>query len=695
MREIHYKETELTPELMHTIRLAREHIVGEPVQFVPWGDFDFRWGHIKGNRAGYRILGARMREYLGMELPRVPEKTLFLDIETHSAQKMWDMTRSEFVRLVQWGWGWDEPVRISTDIEDLLAEIWKADLLVAHFGHQFDFSVLLGGTALDWGMNHKLFDPFVHGSLAVPSPDTYKNREGRYVANASSPGQAQKWLSLDNLSYQFGTEGKVADLKELAKAHNPPKTLVKDLDFGLIPVDDPTFLEYAEQDIHALRDVTRMLLWAYPMNAYAHREQQYAAINAQISRNGWRVDQPLAESRVQKLAARKGVVLEELKRYGLPGKGKQPWRTKEGKAAILAILESRGITPETHPEWPLTATGNLSLGGEAIMGLVEGTDLEDFGREIAEVMGQRSLAELALDSVHNDGKVHPTITTLQRSGRSSLQRPGLTVWSARADGGVDKEYFIPNNLGEVLIEADLSNADARAVAAYSGDTEFAKRFEVDEEGNDLHDGHNLSGEALFGTEEYWSHRTEDGGPLLRDLAKMAGHAQNYRVGATTLSNGLNNLCKKLGIDRTFEISDAWELINNFGRAFPGLRNWQERVTAEGEATGWVTNAWGRSMPITEGRAFTQSSALYGQSATREIMVDGLLKLYKLAPWMVRSVTATIHDALVVSVPREKAQEATRLMKESFEMTFNPPGGQPILFTLGVGKPAQNWKEAGH
>lgn len=692
MREIHYKETELTPELMHTIRLAREHIVGEPVQFVPGGDFDFRWGHIRGNRAGYRILGARMRDCLNMDLPGIPEKTLFLDIESFNAERMWDMPRDEFVRLVQWGWGWDGPVRISTNVEDLLAEMRKADLLVAHFGHQFDFSVLLGDDALDWGMEHKLFDPFVHGSIAVPSPDTYKNREGKYVANASLPGAAQKWLSLDNLSYQFDVGGKMGDLKELAKKHNPPKTLVRDLDFGLIPVDDPEFLAYADQDIVSLREVTRMLLWAYPMDAYAHREQQYAAINAQISRNGWRVDQPLAQQRVDALAKRKAEILAELQAYGLPDKGKQPWRTKEGKAAIMAILESRGITPETHPDWPLTATGNLSLGGEAILGLVEGTDLEDFGRGLGEVMGQRSLAELALESVHADGKVHPTITTLQRSGRASFQRPGLTIWSERADGGVDKEYFLPDTEDEVLVSADLSNADARAVAAYSGDVNFAKRFEVDENGYDMHDGHILTGEAAFGYDEFWSHVNEDGTPQLRDPAKIIAHGTNYNMGANTLTKNLNAIYKKLGFDRTFDVQDAYRILDNLNREYPDVARWKERVYREGEL-GWITNAWGRSMPIEEGRSFTQSSALYGQSATREIVVDGLINMYNEDPNLIRKVKATIHDEVVLSVPKAILGLWRGIIKRSFETTFHPEGGQPILFTLNVGHGAKNWKEA--
>src|SRR5690606_6869207 len=113
------------------------------------------------------------------------------------------------------------------------------------------------------------------------------------------PERAKTWLSLENLCYQFKLPGKFGNLAELAKKHNPPKTLRKDLDFGLIPLDDPEFLEYAEQDVVAARGAYYYLLDQLKEQEYSGeyvwREMIVWAINAQITKNGVTVDVPEAQ----------------------------------------------------------------------------------------------------------------------------------------------------------------------------------------------------------------------------------------------------------------------------------------------------------------------------------------------------------------------------------------------------------------
>src|SRR5690606_36727837 len=48
------------------------------------------------------------------------------------------------------------------------------------------------------------------------------------------------------------------------------------------------------------------------------------------------------------------VILRELEeKYGLPSEGESPWATDEGKTAIMAALADYGITPKTV-DWPKT-----------------------------------------------------------------------------------------------------------------------------------------------------------------------------------------------------------------------------------------------------------------------------------------------------------------------------------------------------
>src|SRR5690606_16342386 len=194
--------------------------------------------------------------------------------------------------------------------------------------------------------------------------------------------------------------------------------------------------------------------------------------DAQNSRNGFRVDIAAATRRRDELAARKGEILTMLhEKYDFPTDGAMPWRTTAGKNAILKVLAENGITPETRPDWEKTKTGNISLGGKVLVSLTEGTPAEDIGKALAEVMGHRSLSQLTLDCVQPDGKVHPEISAVQRSGRKSTTNPGLTVWTSRGEGAVEKSYYIPDNEDERLVAFDYSQADARIVAAYSGDVE--------------------------------------------------------------------------------------------------------------------------------------------------------------------------------------------------------------------------------
>ena len=429
--------------------------------------------------------------------PDIPAKTLFLDIETHNAGREYDMPLEDFFRLGQYAWGWDGDIVLTTDLADVLAQIEEADLIVAHNGLGFDFRVLLGNEMVDYAHQRRLLDTFVLGNLVFPAPDTFIMRNGHRQSQGDSPSGTMKWLSLDNLCFQLNVGGKEGDLKALARLHNPPKTKTEDLDFSLIPVDDPDFLAYARQDIVSLRDVTRDILNARPMQEYDWRDHMRTAIDAQMTINGILLDRDLAQARVDELAAKRGELLTRLSAdYDFPTTGKMPWRSSVGKDAIFKILSDNGITLFTRPNWKRSEkTGVPSLGGEVLVQITEGTDAEELGTMLAQLMGQRPLAQQALDYCAKDGRVHCSYSGLQRSGRRSSTKVGLTTWTARGPGAEEKAYFIAPP-GHSMLEMDLSNADQRIVAALSGDKEYAKRFE---EGVD---GHEINGRLMFGDRLY-------------------------------------------------------------------------------------------------------------------------------------------------------------------------------------------------
>lgn len=534
-------------------------------------------------------------------------KTYFFgDIESHNSGKQYGMTPREFFRLGQWAVN-DGPVHITTDYDEFMAAMEACDYLVFHNGISFDLSVLYGVDSLrplELAIERKVIDTFVLASLVNPAPYSYVNKDGRTVFDGAKPERAKSWLSLDEQAHQLGVEGKLGNLKELAKRFNPPGTKVADLDFSLIPTDDPDFLAYAERDVIATRHIYYALLDMLKRKNYSGeyvwREMLVWSINAQITRNGVLVNTAEAQARVDALSEERTRIMDWLvSDFDMPTDSKQPWKSNAGKGAILKAFDSFGIHPENNPTWPRTPTGAPSFSGDTMIAISENTEAEELGRGLATLQGQRSLAQLALDSTYEDGRIHPEIACLQRSGRTSVQRPGLTVWTARGPGAVEKRYFVADP-GHVMVEMDYSAADARAVAAVSGDEEYAKRFEPGA------DAHEITGRIFF-PDLY------DTDPAFyRNKTKPGTHGMSYRVGAKKLASVLD-----------VTVPEALGFLENYKKTYVWVSRWQEEITREGDR-GFVTNWWGRQMVVDPDRSFNQSSALIGQSTTREILFDGLI-----------------------------------------------------------------------
>lgn len=647
------------------------------------------------------------------------KRYLFFDIESHNAGREYSMSPREFFRLGQYAWN-DGPVILTDDYDEMIRVIREADYVVGHNIISFDLSVLFGVDsieALQMAMDRKVIDTFYLANLLTPAPYSYTDEKGHTYRDAAKPENAMKWLSLANLCFQFNLPGKFGSLKEIAKRYHEPKTRVADLDYSRIPLDDEEFRMYAEQDVIAVRALFHYLMeerkrQAYPGD-YIWREMELmSATVGQMSRNGIKVNQEYARTRIEEAAVVRDRLMKWLvEEFDMPTDSKMPWKTNAGKGAILKAFDSFGIVFENNEDWPRTPSGAPSFSGETMLAISEGTEAEELGKALATLQGQRSLSQLVLDSMFEDGRVHPQISSLQRSGRWSFTKPGVTIFGERTEAlKADKALFIAGE-GKVLAGFDYSSADARAMAALSGDEEFARRFETDEDGNDLHDGHNLTGEAIFGKDTYYSQLDKKGKPLLRPVAKMAGHAQNYNIGAYKLATTLNAASKKENLGLYFwanagrgakpipHVEGAIEtpdMISAFNVAYVWLKRFKDRAVDEGEAQGYVTNSWGRRMKIDDGRAFTQAPALHGQSVTREMMGDAILRLIRKGEYYIRAMRAIIHDELLLEFDEDRIEEDIRVVKECMEVDFDPGTVISIKSPFPVGHGyGKTWKDASH
>ncbi|MFB9926292.1 DNA polymerase [Amycolatopsis halotolerans] len=682
--------------------------------------------------------------------------TVSFDIETHSASLLHVLPPERFFRIGGYKWAGADEVHLTTDLDEMRDVLRSARWMIGHNIISYDLPAIFGTKSdepLEFAEAGRVIDTFTLAALRNPAPYQYTNRHGK-PAYADKPERMLAWFGLDEQAFQLGVQGKTHDLKALAYEYGDPSLSKADRiadGFGKIPVDDPRFQDYLRGDVDASEAVCRALLKCGKLTPYELREMRIESRKAIISANGLRVDKERAEARVAELAERRAVIMANLVEwYGLPTEGDAPWSTTEGKAAILKALADYGITPESRPDWPKTPAWEnaaakraenlakaaklrekvrtwrfelkngrqredrtykpltkkqaeardkwiardlaaaeeieanplpvgfgLNLGGDTLKALTEGTPAAELGAALAELKGQRSLAQLALDSMYPDGFVHPDITMLQRSGRWSTTKPGLTVWTNNGPGAIEKAYYLPDSLDDVLLEFDLSNADARALAAESGDKKYAERFEEGADGH-LINAWAAWGKNIVGTDKH-NPVTHD----YRQKAKPLGHGWGY-----------GGQPKALARVSGLPLKTAEEFCAGMNATFKGLVAWQDRIRQFARRHGYVVNGWGRIMAVEKGREFTQAPALIGQSTTREIICDFLLAL---PVHILRRVKAQIHDAVLISIPRENWEECRDYILRKMQTSYEPDHGrgQYIEFPADAGPAGNNWFEAIH
>lgn len=584
---------------------------------------------------------------IGVEQTRAPAHGTHhpIDLETGPAGRLHepDPTRS-FVRLAGYG---SSPVTLTERPADLVDVIEHSDLpVVGHNVIGFDLPALER-----YGLDTDRL--YADGRV----------RDTLLMAKQLDPPRAgeHKGYSLDAVGERLGLGGKLGDgrpggdkaLKALAKEHGG---------YDRIPTDDPTYRAYLTRDVELVEQVHQALedRLTDADRAYLAREHRVMAIMAKISANGFRLDPDLLAARRSETTEQKRKNTAELARIaGMPlhdAKGRalrSPVASKAGREALVAFLEGRGVPPEAIPRTDRTRA--LATNGEklaATLGEWAGRDPEV--ARVVELVGAITASRTIYDTIgdyaiqhgsaeHADNlRVHPRISADQATGRWSVTEPGLTVIGKRGQGWHERQVFVPDP-GERLVSVDLSQVDARAVAALSCDPHYRDMFAP---GRDLH--------AEI-AERVWGDRSR------RDQAKAIGHGWNYGMGIARLGSTTG-----LGEAAARQFDEAMRL------QFPRLVQWREEMADWARSGRLMDNGWGRAMRPDPERAFTQGAAFMGQGCARDILAQGLLNLPAEVHPMLRGV---IHDEIVLSVPEAIVHDVGLIVADKMSFDYL---GVPIV-----------------
>lgn len=460
-------------------------------------------------------------------------------------------------------------------------------------------------------------------------------------------GQIEKHYSLDAVGERLLGVTKAGDIKAIAKQHGG---------FDQIPLDDPEYVAYLRRDV----ELTEGLAAALPLTDYAVRENEIARITAVMSLRGFRVDEELLSTRLGKALATRERMLERLKALGLPSTKKDgspcraPHSTEEGRAAIVAAFAELGV------ELPLTAKGSPALGQEAMDFVAERfPEARRLAETVKSLNGVRSIYETVSANLVG-GRVHPQISLRQATGRWSVTKPGLTVMGKRGGRHIEREIFVADE-GEILIAADLSQVDARAIAALCQDRAYLALFEP---GIDAH------AEVA---------RMVWGDPGRREDAKAIGHGWNYGMGP-------EGITKRAGVS----LDTAHQFDQAMRERFPDLVRWRMEVRSAARAGELLDNGFGRKMRPDPERAHTQGPALMGQGCARDILMHGLLRM---PPELWPMLRAVVHDEVVLSVPIEIVDDVETAVVDALSFPWAPPGADvPVQIVAGGIGRGRSWGE---
>jgi DNA polymerase-1 len=326
-----------------------------------------------------------------------------------------------------------------------------------------------------------------------------------------------------------------------------------------------------------------------------------------------------------------------------------------------------------------TKTGQYSTAEDVLSYLAKDHDI------IQKVLDYRGLSKLkstyidALpEQVAQDGRVHTDyMQTVAATGRLSSNNPNLQNIPIRTERGRQvRKAFVPRDENHTLLAADYSQIELRIIAALSEEENMIQAFT---NGEDIHAS---TAAKVFNVPLEEVTREQ------RSNAKTVNFGIIYGVSAFGLSN-------QTDLSR----GEAKELIDNYYKSYPKLRNYMSELVDFARENGYVKTVLDRrrylnginsSNGVVRGAAERNAVNAPIQGSAADIIKIAMINIFeKLENSDYKTkMLLQVHDELVFDVPNTELDDIKKLIKTEMESAFKM--AVPLDVEVGLG---QNWLEA--
>lgn len=269
-----------------------------------------------------------------------------------------------------------------------------------------------------------------------------------------------------------------------------------------------------------------------------------------------------------------------------------------------------------------------------------------------------------------DGRIHTSfLQTGTATGRLSSRDPNLQNIPVRSeDGRKIRSAFVPRD-GYLLLSADYSQIELVVMAHMTGDKNLCDAFI---QGDDVH---KRTAAEIF--------------EVMPELV-----TSDQRRIAKTINFGVMYGMSPFGLSSRLKISraDASKFINRYFERYSAVREYVDRVVAEGEHDGYVETLYGHRRPIYNLRSsngnernVAQREAINTviQGTAAEIMKRAMISISGRISSLDCALLLQVHDELIFEVKAEQAEELSALVRDSMEHAAEL--SVPLRVNVEIGK----------